>query len=246
MKLPYFPLYGGDFLLKTGELTNAEVGAYIRLLIHQWANGSINGDPNRLPIGCANEWPELEKYFPLCDDGRRRNPRLERERTAITDRREKQRLAGIEGAKKRWGDDGDPNGNPNRVPIDNPNSKAIVSSDSSSDSSSEENPLPNKQIDPKPKKTSQPKPYKERVKDYYASIDEQMIKDWESGHPNVDVENELRRSKNWLLNNTNKAKKNFKSFINRWLDNQMERPTNNGRQAPMTAVGAMIQNMEES
>ena len=128
MKLPYFPFYGGDFLLKTGELTNAEVGAYIRLLIHQWANGSINGDPNRLPNGCANEWPMLEQFFPLCHDGRRRNPRLERERVSITEYKEKQRLAGIKGADIRWGKDNDPNGDP----IGDPN--AILSSSSSSSS----------------------------------------------------------------------------------------------------------------
>ena len=120
MKLPYFPFYVGDFLLKTGELTHAEVGAYLRLLIYQWSNGSLNGDPNRLPINCANEWPMIEQYFPICDDGRRRNSRLEDERIKISQLRENQRLAGIKGANKRWnlGDDtnGDPNGDPNGIP----------------------------------------------------------------------------------------------------------------------------------
>ena len=101
MKLPYFPLYAGDFSLGTEELTNAETGAYIRLLIHQWKNKSLPKVLTGKLVCYLDEWPALEQYFPLCSDGRRRNPRLEEERQKITDRREKQRLGGIKSAESR-------------------------------------------------------------------------------------------------------------------------------------------------
>ena len=144
MKLPYFPFYGGDFLLKTGHLTKPEIGVYLILLIHQWSKGYLNSDPNRLPIECVDEWAMIEPFFPLCDDGNRRNPRLELERSKITEAREKQRLAGIKGADRRWGNHSNPNG----VAIDNPtkypNSETIASSDSESDSESDKEPEKNK------------------------------------------------------------------------------------------------------
>ncbi len=96
MKLPYFPFYASDFLSDTEELTNAEAGAYVRLLIHQWKNKSLPKLLTGKLLCYLDEWPNIEQYFPLCDDARRRNPRLEKEREKIISRREKQ----SEGGKK--------------------------------------------------------------------------------------------------------------------------------------------------
>ena len=42
-KLPWFPFYGIDFFTdeKVQEMTHAQVGIYLRLLQHQWIEGSI-------------------------------------------------------------------------------------------------------------------------------------------------------------------------------------------------------------
>ena len=44
MKAPAFQFYAADFLVGTSDMTNEEVGIYIRLLCHQWAKGFVLKD----------------------------------------------------------------------------------------------------------------------------------------------------------------------------------------------------------
>jgi hypothetical protein len=60
-------------------------------------------------------------------------------------------------------------------------------------------------------------PYPDRVNKFYDNIPKELIDMWKKAYPNVDVKAELEKSRVWLLSNTNKAKKDFKGFSNRWL-----------------------------
>ena len=66
-----------------------------------------------------------------------------------------------------------------------------------------------------------PDPYPKKVEAFFNSIDNELISMWNGAYPNVDVATELPIIKAWLLSNTHKAKKNFKSFINNWLSKKM-------------------------
>ena len=72
-----------------------------------------------------------------------------------------------------------------------------------------------------------PEPYPQKVKAFFNSVDEELIKMWIAAYPNVDVRAELPMIEAWLLTNTDKAKKNFKSFTNNWLSKRMT-STRNG------------------
>ena len=72
-----------------------------------------------------------------------------------------------------------------------------------------------------------PEPYPQKVKAFFNSVDEELIKMWIAAYPNVDVREELPMVQAWLLTNTDKAKKNFKSFTNNWLSKRMT-STRNG------------------
>ena len=72
-----------------------------------------------------------------------------------------------------------------------------------------------------------PDPYPQKVKAFFNSIEEDLIRVWTAAYPNVDVKAELPIIEAWLLTNTNKAKKNFKSFTNNWLSKRMT-STRNG------------------
>lgn len=72
-----------------------------------------------------------------------------------------------------------------------------------------------------------PDPYPQKVKAFFNSIEEDLIRVWTAAYPNVDVKAELPIIEAWLLTNTNKAKKNFKSFTNNWLSKRMA-STRNG------------------
>ena len=84
-----------------------------------------------------------------------------------------------------------------------------------------------KKIVPKVKKPSGPKPYPEKVNKFFKEIDDEYINLLKESFPNVDINQELRAAKAWLLSNTDKAKSRFKPFITRWMNTQMERPNFN-------------------
>ena len=65
-----------------------------------------------------------------------------------------------------------------------------------------------------------PTPYKEKVENFFKSIDSELISLWEDSYTNVDVDAELKICKAWLLTNTDKPKTHLKRFINNWLSNQ--------------------------
>ena len=72
-------------------------------------------------------------------------------------------------------------------------------------------------------------PYPDRVNKFYNDIPKELIDMWAKAYPNVDIKVECERSRVWLLSNTNKAKKDFKNFTNRWLGKACQ----NGGQIPV-------------
>ena len=72
-------------------------------------------------------------------------------------------------------------------------------------------------------------PYNTRVDKFYSNIPKHVVKAWSEAYPNVNIPQETAKAKAWLLSNTNKAKKDFKNFTNRWLG----RACQNGGQIPV-------------
>ena len=73
-------------------------------------------------------------------------------------------------------------------------------------------------------------PYPDRVNKFFDEMPEELIDMWSKAYPNVDIKAECEKARAWLLTNTNKAKKDFKGFTNRWLG----KACNNGGQMPMS------------
>lgn len=98
MKPPAFQFYADDFLAGVADMTQAEVGAYILLLCHQWNGGAIPTDPARAELIAKGEVsPHVLSKFP---NGK--NPRLERVRKDQKEHRKAKASAGKAGADKRW------------------------------------------------------------------------------------------------------------------------------------------------
>jgi uncharacterized protein YdaU (DUF1376 family) len=103
----YIPFFGRDFYASTAMWTAEEVGHYIRLLVIQWDSGGLPSDLERLELvspGVGRVWQLLSSKFPACDDGLRRNARMEEHRARAEDLKEARSEAGQEGNRKRWGD----------------------------------------------------------------------------------------------------------------------------------------------
>lgn len=104
MEAPAFQFYASDFMGSTGEWTDEEVGRYMRLLCHEWMNGSIDCDPARHVNGGtkAEIWAVIKIKFNNDGNDRLVNKRLEGVRQEQHEYRLRKSEAGKAGAKARW------------------------------------------------------------------------------------------------------------------------------------------------
>ena len=99
---PAFQFYADDFLAGTLDLSQEEVGAYIRLLCHQWNRGSIPVETEkqqRLAGGSVSV--DVLAKFRLVDGLGLVNERLETERAKQAAYRQKQSEKGLASAEAR-------------------------------------------------------------------------------------------------------------------------------------------------
>lgn len=237
MAAPQFDFFPRDFLASTIGWPAVAKGHYITLLSVAWEQDGLPGDPRRVAAispGLAEEWPEWEEKFPVGDDGRRRNPRLERERAYRTAKSE----AGKLGNLKRWGDRSgsdssqtsqvrpvcDPvcdiaNGIAKRSPPSPSPSPALVCESSlRSDSAPTETPAARRSRS-RPADSIRWTPA-----GGWEGITEADRAAWRVAYPACDLAGELARMGEWLRANPDKARKSrWRAFVTRWMTRSQDR-----------------------
>jgi uncharacterized protein YdaU (DUF1376 family) len=109
----FIPIYLGDYLRDTGDLTTEEHGAYFLILLHMWtADGKLPvarlGQISRLPPErWESAWETLRRFF-VVDGSTATQKRLTRELGNAQARRETSRVNGARG------------GRPNNHPVNHP------------------------------------------------------------------------------------------------------------------------------
>ncbi len=106
-----------DFLVGTTELSNDEVGVYIRLLCLQHQRGALPADIaqlNRLVPGSKRSWPAISSKFVSCGDGLICNERMARECEAASNRMEFYKQRATAAAERRWSNPNGQKGSPRR------------------------------------------------------------------------------------------------------------------------------------
>lgn len=97
-----FPLYHKDFSDSVTSWSDEEVGAYMRLLIHQWSNGCIPKEMNRLrriSDSVEKNWLLIKTKFTIETEHGFQNPRLEEIRLEKQRFSEKQSANGSMGGR---------------------------------------------------------------------------------------------------------------------------------------------------
>ena len=118
MNPPAFQLYADDLIAGTVDLSQAELGAYMRLLCAQWSKGYLPDDMTKLErIAGGPVTEDVLSKLPLCSDGQRRNHRMEIERGKQAAYRQEQSEKGRAGAAARWHRHGRGNGTGNATAI---------------------------------------------------------------------------------------------------------------------------------
>ena len=97
MRAPAFQFYPDDFIGGTCDLSQAEVGAYVRLLCYQWGRGEIPKDKDKRDRVAGG--PVSDDILAKFPDGK--NPRLEAERQKQVEWREKCSAGGKRSAESR-------------------------------------------------------------------------------------------------------------------------------------------------
>jgi uncharacterized protein YdaU (DUF1376 family) len=99
-KDPVLPLYYNDITTSTQDWSDEEFGAYMRLLIHQWRQGGLPKDYQRLTriaTSLDRTWPLLKVKFEEVD-GVLKNNNME----LIRDKREKHKQKQKDNVEKRY------------------------------------------------------------------------------------------------------------------------------------------------
>ena len=122
-------MYLERFDAATAEWDLDAVGAYIRLLNHQWNHGSIPDEARTIlrvtPARARSlRWVVTSK-FPLCPDGRRRNLAMEKIRAEHQPKAERRTTKAREAALARWSAVSNAEGNAPGITTSNANGNAF-------------------------------------------------------------------------------------------------------------------------
>ena len=59
--------------------------------------------------------------------------------------------------------------------------------------------------------------YKDKVEHFFSNADKDWLDMLKLAYENVDIEEEMKAAKLWLLSNSSHPKRNFKKFLNNWM-----------------------------
>ena len=239
---PYLPLWTDAYLADTQHLTNEEHGVYLRLLMVAWRSPdcSLPNDDKRLRTivsMSADEWASIRDEimgFFTVDGDQIYQKRLVQERHI----REARRDAGSKGGSKTQAN---PQANPqaklkharsresqsqSHIPESRDSeSRAIPESgDSDShgngvDSCAELASLPSA---PSPVVVRLPLAGKDNPE---AEIRQHQADEWSEAYPGVDIEQQLRNMRQWLLHSPKRRKtaRGIGRFVTTWLSKEQDR-----------------------
>ena len=100
----FMPLYVRDFIAATLGWSAEEKGHYLTLLMIQWDRNGLPPELDRLERlspGVGAVWDILADKFPICEDGKRRNHRLESHRSKCLELKQRRSEAAKRGATAR-------------------------------------------------------------------------------------------------------------------------------------------------
>jgi len=223
----YIPFWFQRFRWSTSGWPAEAALAYLYLLCEQYSNGSLPADPNQLDEiapGTLAHWQRIERKFPVCEDGRRRNARcheMYEQRISTVTRRS---AASSKANAQRWSSESDPN----RIRIGS-ESECIVNesvsvsvNESVSENTNEAN------HDQHGAVAAPPARARGGVTFDYATgrmdgITDSHRERWAVAYPAVEIEQQVAAAAAWLAANPKKRKKNIERFLTNWLSTQQER-----------------------
>lgn len=95
----WMPLYIGDYLKDTVDLSNSEHGAYLRSIMSYWTSGESLPD-NRFRNICGKDFNRVSEFFSMVD-GRWHHKRIDQELALARERMKKAKEKSLKGVAAR-------------------------------------------------------------------------------------------------------------------------------------------------
>ena len=231
-KSPWYKRWTADFAASTVGWTLAEIGGYDKLLDASWQSDGLPADPKRIFLihgEIESVWKLLADKFPIAADGKRRNPRQERERAEMLGVSLTRSAIGSMGGKQRAS-------NAQAIAIANTQANTQANSnhsDSDSDSDAEsqtetESEQTTDSLEPRTKRARrQVVGINWDIDSGWQNVTDSHLVRWRGAFPAVDIDHQLKKMNSWLIDNPKKAhKSNWSAFMNRWLSREQDRGGN--------------------
>jgi uncharacterized protein YdaU (DUF1376 family) len=218
--------YPGDYLRQTLTLTFAQDGVYTRLLDYYYSTEKpIPVDEVMAAVRCRSAEDEavtqwvLDRFFTLTEMGYRHD-RADKEIAKAQPRIEAARNNGLRGGRPQKKPSGLANGLASGEPSENPDRK--LPSPSPSPKAQKQEHAPSNQDCSPPAADAPPLPL---VDGSEAVVTEQDMETWEDAFPAVDVLQELRKIRAWLIANPRKrkTKAGWRKSVMYWLGSEQDK-----------------------
>ena len=231
--LPYMQLYVADYLADTMHLTVEQHGAYLLLIMNYWQTGKpLPDNDQRLQCICkasAEQWQELrpaiEEFF-IIRGGYWYHNRIEDDLEKVRSKSESARKA----AQKRHQPSPDEqaqcerSANAEQADIRTP-SHTDTDTDTDTDTEEDTDKETDSSSPPGDSPSAEEAARKFPLKDNSLfELDENYVTELKAAHPQMSIENELRRARLWLISNPGKrkTKAGMKRFLTAWMNRQQK------------------------
>ena len=231
---PWMPVYTRDILASCADMSAAQFGGYMRMLLYAWDSGGLPNDMEaccRIAGGLSPaDWQAVRKRLVVLDAGtseeRLSHPRLEAERAKASEVHQK-RCDAMSRARQS-----NPK-NQDQLPDQSIDQLLDQSSDQLLDQLIDTQPQPqphsknetpngvSRSDSAKPRRTYR---IHWNCENGFGGIGDDDLARWKDAYPGVDLQAEIRVAHAWLVDNPAKAgKRNWGAFLNRWFSRKQER-----------------------
>jgi len=241
-EMNYMPLFVGDIILSTAEMTPAQFGGYMRLLCYSWSNNGLPNDMEacvRIAGGIsATDWSIIRRRLVVLDEGtseeRLSHPRLEAERAKSESKYRARCEAAAKARQSREGSVSNSSSNPvSNVDTNvgsNPSSRLQPEPEPEPEPYSPErrdkNEIPNGISTSDSPTARRPRTYRigwSAEKGFSGITDDDLAR-WAAANPGVDLARQIAAAHAYLVDNPAKqGKRNWAAFLGRWFNRRQER-----------------------
>jgi len=218
--LHVLPLFCDDLIASCVDMTPACFGAYMRLLCYAWTRGGVPDEEaacSRITGGMEpGDWAAIRSRLLVLDDGRLTHQRLELERVAVSEIREKRAEAGRMGGRPKANGKQTESKTKANEKQNESKTKAPYPSPSLPYTREEIQPAsPVAPSTPQRRRCSKPAdPLRWSAESGWEGITDADHAEWSQAYPAADLPVELAKANQWLKANPKKARK---SNWRRWL-----------------------------